>query len=143
MDLSIQNMKKVLVFGTFDLLHKGHEYFLREARKKGDRLYVVVGRDINVRKIKGKAPVQDEQKRLEKISRLDYVYHALLGREDHKYMKIIEDIKPDIISLGYDQESFGLEKEIHRRELSIKLVRLSPYKQSKYKTSILRQLLNF
>ena len=47
-------MKKVLVFGTYDIFHKGHEYFLKESKKKGDYLIVVVARDSTVKKIKEK-----------------------------------------------------------------------------------------
>ena len=35
-------MKKVMCFGTFDGVHKGHEYYLHEARKLGDYIVVVV-----------------------------------------------------------------------------------------------------
>ena len=44
-------MKKVLVFGTFDLLHKGHKFVFRTAKQFG-QLYVVVARDTTVKKHK-------------------------------------------------------------------------------------------
>ncbi|HEY4500387.1 MAG TPA: adenylyltransferase/cytidyltransferase family protein, partial [Candidatus Paceibacterota bacterium] len=47
-------MKRVMVFGTFDILHPGHLYFLRAAKKLGDYLIVSLARDVNVRKIKGR-----------------------------------------------------------------------------------------
>ncbi|MCK5249408.1 MAG: adenylyltransferase/cytidyltransferase family protein, partial [Spirochaetaceae bacterium] len=38
-------MKTVLVFGTFDVIHPGHQWFLRNAARHGDRLVAVVSRD--------------------------------------------------------------------------------------------------
>jgi len=38
--------------GTFDLLHMGHIYYLREAKKLGDKLAVVVATDSTVRRLK-------------------------------------------------------------------------------------------
>ena len=46
---------KVLVFGTFDIFHKGHEYFLSEAAKHGS-LNVVVARDLTTYEVKGRFP---------------------------------------------------------------------------------------
>ncbi|MFH1181685.1 MAG: adenylyltransferase/cytidyltransferase family protein, partial [Candidatus Woesearchaeota archaeon] len=55
-------MATVMVFGTFDILHRGHEHFLRQAKKHG-RLIVVVARSSIVRKLKGKPPMFSERKR--------------------------------------------------------------------------------
>jgi len=41
-----------MVFGTFDVFHKGHESFLRQAYCYGDFLVAVVARDKTVAKIK-------------------------------------------------------------------------------------------
>ena len=38
-------MVKVMATGTFDILHLGHIYFLKEAKKLGDTLAVVVATD--------------------------------------------------------------------------------------------------
>jgi len=131
--LGLQNpMKRVLVFGTFDCLHKGHENFLQQAKSYGTRLTVVVGTDSNVLKFKHKSPRQSQDVRLKNISSLSYVDKALIGRQDLDYKKIIDEENPDIICLGYDQDRLGLEKET-----SIPIKRLKPYKKEKYKTSIL------
>jgi FAD synthetase len=130
-------MRKVLVFGTFDLFHKGHEYFLCKARLQGDKLIVVVARDRNVEKFKKRKPVEPELERLKCIKSLPYVDQAILGTPDHSYMKIINKIKPNIICLGYDQNSFDLVDKLKGSDIII--MRLEPYREEVFKSSILRQ----
>ena len=131
-----------MVFGTFDILHKGHEYFLKESKKLGTYLIVIIGRDKNVKKFKNKHPVYNENNRLINIKKIPEVDEVILGREDHDYSKIIEEKNPDIICLGYDQKDLGLEKYLIENKLNIKIVRIKPYKEEKYKSSILREKIN-
>jgi len=44
--------KVVMTFGTFDMFHPGHRYYLSEARKYGDILIVVVALDATVERLK-------------------------------------------------------------------------------------------
>jgi len=94
-------MVKVMATGTFDLLHMGHIYFLREAKKLGDNLAVVVATDSTVRRLKHE-PVNPENIRLNLIKELRVADEAYLGHEEDMY-EIVMEIKPDIIALGYDQ----------------------------------------
>lgn len=130
--------KKVLVFGTFDILHKGHEYFLEKAASHGN-LYVVVARDRTVKTIKGDKPLHNEKKRFERIAGLDYVCKAVLGHLGNK-LRIVEDIAPDIICLGYDQHFFIDELfnylETHK---DIEVIKIAPYMAHKYKSSLIRK----
>lgn len=114
--------------GTFDLLHMGHIYYLKEAKKLGDILTVVVARDSTVRKLKHE-PVNPEDIRLDLIKELKIVDEAYLGYKDDMYA-IVEEIKPDIIALGYDQihDETTIRKEMKKRNLKAKVVRLSEYK---------------
>lgn len=132
-------MAKVICFGTFDILHNGHIYFLKKAKEKGDFLAVVVGRDRNVAKIKAK-PVNNEKKRLNKVKKLKFIDKAVLGHLTDKY-KIIEKINPHIICLGYDQNSFtkNLRKELNKRKIKAKIIRLKAYKKNIYKSSKLNK----
>ena len=57
---------RVLLFGTFDHLHPGHEFVLSEGAKRGE-LHVVVARDITVERIKGHKPEQSQQERMQAI----------------------------------------------------------------------------
>ena len=133
-------VKKVLIFGTFDGLHKGHLHLFKQARKFGDYLVVVVARDITVKKVKGKLPKFNEQERLNAVYKCKLVNDAQLGNLKSYYKKI-KEIKPQVICLGYDQVAFidNLEKEIERFKLKIEIVRLKPYNPKKYKSSIINK----
>ena len=114
--------------GTFDILHMGHIYFLKEAKKLGDKLVVVVACDSTIRKLKHE-PVTSEKIRLELIKELKIVDEAYLGQKDDIY-KIVEKIKPDIIALGYDQihDEKIILKNLQNRNIKSKIVRIPKYK---------------
>src|SRR3989338_9001076 len=99
--LAYTKMKTVMAFGSFDVLHPGHLYFLKSAKKLGDRLVVVVALDRTIEKIKGKSPKYKERERLEHVRELGFADKAVLGYEVDPY-EIIEEINPDIICVGYD-----------------------------------------
>ena len=121
-------MVKVMATGTFDILHLGHIYFLKEAKKLGDTLAVVVATDSSVRKLKHE-PINPEQIRLDLIKELKIVDQAYLGHEKDIY-EILKEIKPDIITLGYDQlhDEKTIEKELKKRNINAKIIRLQEYK---------------
>ncbi len=104
-------MVRVLATGTFEILHPGHLLFLEEAKKLGDELYVIVGRDVNVRKRK-RTPIIPEEQRLKMVAALKMVDKAMLGSEKDIFEPLYS-INPDVIALGYDQD-FD-EKELERR----------------------------
>ncbi len=93
---------KVLIAGTFDILHPGHIFLVKKASELG-KVYVVVARDVNVEKFKGKKPINDENQRLYVISNVKDVYKAILG-DEKDIIKSVEKINPQIILLGPDQK---------------------------------------
>ena len=113
--------------GTFDLLHLGHIFYLKEAKKLGDILSVVVATDATVRRLKHE-PVNPEEIRLNLIKELKIVDEAYLGHEDDMY-EIVEEIKPDIIALGFDQlhDEKKIESDLKKRKVKAKIVRLKEY----------------
>jgi len=118
-------VKKVVVAGTFDIVHPGHLYFLRKANELG-LTYVVVARDVNVVKNKGRPPVMSEADRLAVVSSLKPVYRAVLG-DITDYLKPLLEIRPDIVLLGPDQQvdETQLARELERRGLSpVEVVRV-------------------
>jgi len=113
--------------GTFDLLHMGHIYYLKEAKKLGDTLAVVVATDTTVRKLKHD-PITPQEIRVNLIKELKMVDEAYLGYEKDMY-RIVEEIKPDIIALGFDQihDDIAIQKELKKRKLNVQVVRLPKY----------------
>lgn len=131
-------MKKVLAFGTFDILHSGHKHALEEAKKYGDHLTVIVARDATVCHVKGREAVFNEKTRLKNLKKLKIANKVRLGCLDNKY-QVINDEDPDIIALGYDQ-NFFVDKLKDVVKKHVKIVRLKPYKPNIYKSSKIRKL---
>ena len=97
--------KRVVATGVFDLLHPGHIHFLRAARELGDELVVIVANDATVRRMK-REPVMPAAVRAEMVAALKPVDQAVGGREGNMLDIVVEEIRPHIIVLGYDQELF-------------------------------------
>lgn len=110
--------------GVFDLIHLGHVHYLEEAKKLGDELVVVVARDSTVRKEKHE-PITPEEFRRDLVESLKPVDRAILGGEGDMF-KVVEELRPDIIALGYDQyhDAERIEAELKKRGLDIEVVRL-------------------
>ena len=75
-------MTRVMIFGTYDILHPGHLDFFRQAKQHGDVMIAVVARDQNVVRIKGKQPVHSEEKRRVRVETVPDVDVAVLGNSD-------------------------------------------------------------
>jgi len=120
-------MVRVMASGVFDILHTGHLHYLREARKLGDELVVVVANDATVRRRKHE-PITPGPMRLELVGALKPVDRAYLGREGD-ILDIVEEIQPDVIALGCDQhfDEAELAERLRKRGLTPRIVRISEY----------------
>ena len=125
----MKNKKKVMIAGTFDILHPGHIFLINEAAKLGD-VYVVVATDKNRELYSGKAPIIPEEQRLELIKSIKNVKDAKLGRHDNDTLKTVEEFNPDIILLGPNQK-FSVEKLQNALKMKgmnhIEVIRLEKY----------------
>jgi FAD synthetase len=131
---------RVLAAGCFDLLHYGHLRYLEEAKKLGGKnaeLIVVVARDSTIIKRKGHPPIMNEEHRRALVEALKPVDKAILGREDFDIISVINEVKPDIIALGYDQKD--LEEILLKMNLNIKIVRLEKY--GNISSSMIREMI--
>lgn len=131
-------MKTVLCFGTFDLLHLGHLYYFQEAKKYGDYLIVVIARD-TTKQLQQHETIFNEQERLEMVQSLKIVDKAVLGNPENHF-KIIEEIRPNVICLGYDHTI--TEHELQQKLSYHPVIKRSkPFKPEIYKSSKLKQRL--
>jgi len=121
--------RTVLATGVFDLLHIGHLRFLEESKKRGgpgSKLVVVIARDKTVFRRKGKSPVVPEDQRRELVAALRVVDRAILGRQEIDLLGILKEVRPDIVSVGYDQDEIriAVTRLIRREGLPIRVVRI-------------------
>lgn len=127
--------------GVFDLLHPGHLHYLRESRQLGDELYVVIARDS--RKQGEKDLVMPEEERRTVVDALDVVDEAVLGSEDSIF-DTVDEIEPDIITLGYDQDhdEEKLEQTLAEHGFeNVDVVRIGKYDGPVESSTALRQRL--
>ena len=127
-------MVRVVATGTFDIIHPGHIRFLKEAKKLGDELIVIVAREKNVRH-KPKPIIPEEQRR-RVVEGIKYVDKAILG-DEHDMFKPIMELKPDIIVLGHDQHfnERWLEEELKKRGLNTRVVRIKAKEECEFCSS--------
>jgi len=95
-------MKKIITYGTYDMLHIGHLNILQRAKALGDYLIVgVTSEDYD--RSRGKLNVsQSTKQRVEAIKKLDFVDEVIV--ETHKNQKA-EDMQKyniDIFAIGDD-----------------------------------------
>lgn len=117
--------KRVVIAGTFDILHPGHVFLISKAAKIGN-VIVVVARDRNVLRAKGHPPVIPEEQRLFMVQSLKGVSKAILGHESADNLRIIEELHPDILLLGPNQNVSleEIQSELQRRGLKTRVRRL-------------------
>lgn len=95
-------MKRVLTFGTFDVLHVGHVSILERARSQGDYLIVGVSSDeLNFRK-KGRRPIYDEKDRLRMIAALRCVDEVFVEESLELKGDYIRQHRADVLVMGDD-----------------------------------------
>ncbi len=120
-----EKRKRVMVAGVFDIIHPGHTFLISKAAELGD-VVVVVARDSTVQRLKGRKPVVPEGQRLEVVKNIKGVKEAVLGNEGEDMLKIVEELRPDVIMLGpnqnFDEEK--LRRELEARGLKVEVVRL-------------------
>lgn len=105
--LRAEGKKLVLTNGVFDLLHTGHLYYLQEARKLGDALFVAINSDASVRALKGPTrPVMTEEQRAYALGALWFVTGIVIFREP-RLVPEIRALRPDVYCKAGD---YTLEK---------------------------------
>jgi FAD synthetase len=122
-------VKRILAAGKFDILHLGHLAYLEQAKELGGdegELVVVIALDKTIEQERGAPPVFPQEQRRRIVESLEAVDKAILGYDTTDHTQIVLDINPDIVALGYDQQTNmdALQKLIYERGLKTKIVRL-------------------
>ncbi len=130
-------MKRAMVFGSFDILHRGHLSFLKQAKRQGRWLIASVARDRFIRNEKDRDPVHTEQERLTHILETGLVNEAYLSDETPGTYLTVMRAKPDVICLGHDQDKLreNLVAWMKKQNFEIPIRVMKPYKRHRYKSS--------
>ena len=94
-------MKRILTYGTFDLLHYGHIRLLERAKKQGDYLIVALSTD-EFNEIKGKKAYHDFATRKKMLEAVRYVDLVI---PEEKWEQKLDDVKKyfvDAVVMGSD-----------------------------------------
>lgn len=142
--------KKVLAAGKFDILHTGHIAYLEQARELAGpdgELIVVIARDNTIERERGAPPVFPAEQRLRLVESLKMVDRALIGYDTPDHTVIVRDLQPDMVAIGYDQETDieALQEMFLEKGLKTRLVRLEKKKADGLSSSTLirRRILDY
>lgn len=104
-------MKKVITYGTFDLLHTGHINILRRAKELGDYLIVAVSTD-EFNTLKHKEAYHSFEERKQILEAIKYVDEVIAENDWDQKVKDVKKYSVDTFVMGNDWEGeFDFLKE--------------------------------
>ena len=96
-------MIKVIVNGSFDIIHPGHLRLINYAKSLGDYLLVVIDTDERISKLKGKdRPFNSEFERVTLLSNIRAIDEVRVFDSEEALINIIKEYKPDFMVKGSD-----------------------------------------
>ena len=137
--LKAQGKKLVFTNGCFDLLHVGHIFYLKEAKKLGDFLVVGVNSDESVRRLKGpERPINTVEDRMLVLASLDFVDYVVEFHEDTP-ADLIRKVVPDVLVKGGD---YKLEEIVGADFVQANggMVKVLPFVQGKSTTNLVEKM---
>lgn len=96
-------MKRVLTYGTFDLLHYGHIRLLKRAKALGDYLIVAVSTD-EFNAIKGKKAYHNYETRKKMLEAIRYVDLVIPEKDWNQKRDDVKKYFVDTVVMGSDWE---------------------------------------
>lgn len=94
-------MKKVITYGTFDLLHVGHINILRRAKELGDYLIVVLSTD-EFNAVKHKTAYHNYESRKTILEAIRYVDEVIPEYNWEQKIRDVVDNQVDVFVMGDD-----------------------------------------
>ena len=96
-------VRRVIVNGTFDILHRGHIEMLRFARSQGSYLLVAIDSDRQVRELKGESrPVNNQEDRKFQLENLKCVDAVWIFDSQEELAHICKIYRPHLMVKGMD-----------------------------------------
>lgn len=124
-------MTKVIVNGTFDILHRGHLELLDYAKSCGSYLLVAIDTDRRVKELKGESrPIINQYDRKFHLEMLKTVDQVVLFDSKEELIEIIKDYQPDIMVKGSDYKGRSVVGETYVPQV-IYYERLGEYSTTK------------
>lgn len=97
-------MKKVITYGTFDLLHYGHINLLQRAKELGDYLIVALSTDEFNSEMKGKVTYFSYEERKRLLEAIRYVDLVIPEENWEQKVSDVKEFKVDTFVMGNDWE---------------------------------------
>lgn len=102
--------------GCFDILQSGHVVFFEQCKEHCDVLIVVVGRGVNIGRLKPGRPINPDRNRLFLIAALESVDWVVLGDEAYTGEKIdcvgvCEAVAPDVYIVNDDDSGLAAKRK--------------------------------
>lgn len=94
-------MKRILTYGTYDLLHYGHIRLLKRAKALGDYLIVALSTD-EFNAIKGKKAYHNYETRKEMLESIRYVDLVIPEENWEQKINDVKEYKVDVVVMGSD-----------------------------------------
>lgn len=112
-------MKKIVVNGTFDILHLGHIRMLEYAKSfPNSFVYVLIDSDRRVKELKGpERPINSEYERAVFLSALKSVDKVDIFDSSQELDNLIKDYDPDIMIKGSDYKGKPIIGAEHCKEI--------------------------
>lgn len=99
-------MKKIVVNGSFDVLHLGHIALLNYAKSLGDHLLVLIDSDRRISSLKGPTrPINCELERKTLLSNLKSVDHVEIFDSQEELELLLQNYQADIMVKGGDHKN--------------------------------------
>lgn len=94
---------KVMVNGTFDVLHRGHLQLLNYAKSLGDQLLVAIDTDRRVKELKGQSrPINNQEDRKFFLYNIKSVDVVMLFDNKDELIDLMKEYQPDVYVKGSD-----------------------------------------
>ena len=126
-------IKTGMVFGVFDGLHEGHQFFLNSASSKCEKLIVVVAQDDASFTLKGRKPKHDFDERVRALTAHSVSWLVVAGDSMQGEWSALKTHKPDVVFLGHDQGAIASVLE----QMGIQFLFIEAHRPLEFKSSLL------